>query len=222
MNCLTITMRCIEMTTVFICDDDPNYRITLKTFLQTQEDIELVGEASNGHEAIGMIVKADPQVCLIDLTMPKMNGVDLITRLHEIKSKTKKIVITQNSDENWLDRLLNHEIDGFILKTDGRENIINFIRTTVENDKYFSPTVAKMFYKKLREGRSPESLVSEIPLTPKEQEVAILTAKGFTVKQVAEHLKCSENTVKTHKSHLMKKISAKNSAEVTAWVLKQA
>lgn len=209
------------MTTVFICDDDFNYRTTLKTFLQAQDNLELVGEAANGHEALGLIIKTHPEVCLIDLTMPKMNGVDLVKSLNDQNLQTKKIIITQNADDDWLDRLLNHEIDGFILKTDGRENIMDAINTTVEGDKYFSPTVANMFYKKLRHGRSPENLVSEIPLTPKEQEVAILTAKGFTVRQVAEHLKCSENTVKTHKSHLMKKISAKNSAEVTAWVLKQ-
>lgn len=210
------------MTTVFICDDDPNYRMTLKTFLQAQDGIELVGEACNGQEALSLISKINPQVCLIDLTMPKMNGVDLIKSLQEVKSKTKRIIITQHSDEDWLERLLNHEIDGFILKTDGRENILNSIKTTIENDKYFSPSVAKLFYKKLREGRSPENIVSDIPLTPKEQEVALLTAKGFTVKEIANHLRCSENTVKTHKSHLMKKISAKNSAEVTSWVLRQS
>jgi DNA-binding NarL/FixJ family response regulator len=214
-------MRSIVTTTVFICDDDPNYRLTLKTFLRAQDGIELVGEASSGQEAIGIICKINPHVCLIDLTMPKMNGFDLIKSLQESQSKTKVIVITQHSDETWLDRLLNHEIDSCILKTDTGEDIIKSIKVTITGDKYFSPSVAKLFYKKLRGERSPKALASEIPLTPKEQEVAILTSKGFTVKEIAAHLLCSENTVKTHKSHLMKKISARNSAEVTSWVFKQ-
>lgn len=209
------------MVTVFICDDDPAYKATLKTFLLTIDDLEIVGEASNGQEALSLINQLRPDICFIGLTMPKMNGVELIKELQDAQSTTKRIVISQNSDEKWLDRLLAFEIDGHILKTDSRDNILNSITAIKVNDKYFSPSIAKIFYSALRKGRSPETIITDIPLTPKEKEVAILTSKGFTVREIAQHLNCSENTVKTHKSHLMKKIRAKNSAEVTSWVFLQ-
>jgi DNA-binding NarL/FixJ family response regulator len=210
------------MISVFICDDQPIYLAALKSFFKIQGNIKVVGEAGNGQDAFKVISDTKPDVCIIDLSMPKMDGVNLIQNLHKHQISSKKIVLSQNSGKEWLDRLISNEIDGFILKTDNKEHLLNAVITVPEGDKYFSPTVATIFYRLLSKNSEAPAADGPSPLSPREQEVAILTSKGCTVKEIAQLLNCSENTIKTHKASLMRKTNSRNSAEVTAWILSRA
>lgn len=204
------------MTSIFICDDQPIYLAALKSFFNLQEGIHIVGEASNGVDALGMIINLRPDVCIIDLSMPKMDGVTLIQNLNKNKVQSKKVVLSQNSGKEWLDRLISNEIDGFILKTDDKNQLLNAVTAVSDGETYFSPAVATIFYRLLSKNET-SSITS--PLSSREHDVAILTSRGHTVKEVAKFLGCSENTIKTHKANIMRKTNSRNSAEITAWVL---
>lgn len=208
------------MISLFICDDQPFYINTLKIYFKKQKNINVIGEAIDGTEALSLIHKRQPDICLIDLCMPKMGGVSLIKKLNSEKSKVKKIILSEDPGKEWLDQLISNEIDAFILKTDEKEHILNAIEAVVMGEKYFPPSVGSIFYKFLLQKqnfpRKPENTFS---LSQREQEVAIHTSKGQTVKKIATLLGCSENTIKTHRANLMRKIEARNAADVTAWVL---
>lgn len=210
----------IHSVSLFLCDDQPIFRESIKTFISIQSNLEVCGQASNGQEALEAIIRLQPQICLIDLSMPYMDGASLIQELQKHELKTKIIVLSQHLSQDWLERLISNEIDGYILKSDGREFLLDAIWAVCSGDKYFSPSVASKFYQMLRaEKRQPLHSPLDYDLSPKEKEVAFYTSRGFTVKETAGAMNCSENTIKTHKSNLMRKIQAKNSAEITRWVL---
>lgn len=184
------------------------------------DDYELVGEASNGEEALGKILSLKPNVALVDLSMPTMNGLSLVNALVDKKLPTKIIILSQHKTKDWLEKLTSNQIDGYLLKSDGRDFLISAINTVLNGDKYFSPSVAMGFYELLANKESSPSNISQRNiLTPKEYEVAQYISRGFTVKEIAHAMNCSENTIKTHKTNLMRKANLKNSAEVSRWVL---
>lgn len=208
-----------QKSTLFLVDDNSQFRIGLKIFLQTFDHLSICGEASDGEEAVSLICHEKPDITIVDLSMPKVDGVELIKRLSKANVSTRIIVLSQHITVDWLTKLIENEIDGYILKSDGREFLKNAIDAVQTGEKYFSPTVAKTFYQMLTAQRTlPIARPKDHALSPKEREVAILTSKGLTVKEIALSLNCSENTVKTHKSNLMRKIDARNAAEVSFWV----
>lgn len=196
------------------------FREGLKMIFSISDDYELVGEASNGEEALGKILSLKPDVALVDLSMPTMNGLSLVNALVDKKLPTKIIILSQHKTKDWLEKLTSNQIDGYLLKSDGRDFLISAINTVLNGDKYFSPSVAMGFYELLANKESSPSNISQRNiLTPKEYEVAQYISRGFTVKEIAHAMNCSENTIKTHKTNLMRKANLKNSAEVSRWVL---
>jgi DNA-binding NarL/FixJ family response regulator len=208
-----------QKTNLFLVDDNPQFRIGLKIYLETFEHFSICGEASNGEDGLQQILKLRPCIAIIDLCMPQVDGAELIKRLHTAESKSKIIVLSQQITSDWLNKIIENGIDGHILKSDGRDFLINAIEAVQADSKYFSPSVAKSFYEMLTSNKSlkKNKLVSN-PLSPREEKIAFLASKGLTVNEIAQTLGCSENTIKTHKSNLMRKIQARNTAEVSCWV----
>lgn len=196
------------------------FREGLKMIFSIDDHYQVIGEAANGEEGLDKIIALRPQVALIDLSMPHMNGLTLVNVLAEKKLPTKIIILSQYKTKDWLEKLTSNQIDGYLLKSDGRDFLISAINTVLNGDKYFSPSVAMGFYELLASKESSSSNFSQRNiLTPKEYEVAQYISRGFTVKEIAHAMNCSENTIKTHKTNLMRKANLKNSAEVSRWVL---
>ncbi len=211
----------MKKSSLFICEDDLTFLNALKVFVRLQDSLELAGVASDGFDALNQLSANPPDICLVDLAMPGMDGVELINQMNQKQLKTKIIVLSQNADETWLGKLIANEVDAFILKSDGRDQLMNAIEAVRTGDKYFSPSVGVLFYQILsRPSVIPNDLSSNIHLTTREKEVALLTSKGMSIKEIAREFNCTENTVKTHKKSLMKKIQARNSAEVTSWTIR--
>ena len=210
-----------DKISIFICDDQPIFREGLKTFLSIQSNLHLVGEAQNGKEALTAILKHKPMVCIIDLSMPILDGTELLEQLRKNKTDAKFIVLSQHHEKHWILKLLATGVDAFILKSDGRDYLLDAIWAISKGERYFSPTIANIFYQMLHSEHNNKSIqMNKYELSSREKEVARLTSMGMTVREIATNLNCSQNTIKTHKSNLMKKLNTKNAAEVTSWVLK--
>ena len=209
----------MQKISVFLCDDNPLYLASLRMLIKTQENMDIAGEALNGKEALAQIQKIKPDICLIDLAMPVMNGGALIENLHRLKVHAKLIVLSSFDSHDWLDRLIKNDIDGFVLKQDKKEDILNAIVSCFTGDKFFSQSAAKILFNRLGQTLPEKNPLTDL-LSAREKEVALCTSKGLTIKEIAESLGCSENTIKTHKANLMRKIDVRNSAEITAWTLK--
>lgn len=207
------------VSAIFLVDDNPQFRAGMQILLSTVASVRICGEASDGVAALPQILSLKPDIALVDLSMPVGDGAELIAQLRRHKATTKLIVLSQQNCVDWLRRILSNDIDAYILKSDGREFLLNAIAAVQTGEKYFSPSVAKTFYELLKQTQSPESGPASLnPLSPKEMQIAQLTARGLTVKEIATQLGCSENTIKTHRTNLMRKIEAHNAAEVSSWV----
>lgn len=210
---------------VFLCDDHSIYREGLKLLLKQRMDICVVGEASDGAEALSLLGSAQADIALIDLSMPGMNGVELITEMRSKFKAVKIIVLSQSVQEQWLEQLIEIGIEGLVLKSDPPAEIISAIESVAREERYFTTKAAEYFYELLekitkRETSGSQKLPAPVRLSAREKEVASFTCEGKSIKQIALLLNCSENTIKTHKANLMKKIQASSSLEVLAWVTK--
>lgn len=203
---------------LFICDDQATFRDGLNLMLTCEPLIKIVGQAENGLGVLNQIQTLKPDILILDLLMPVKDGVSVVQELKSKNLKTKVLILSQHGTRDWLEKLIQDEVDGYILKSDGKDCLMSAINSVFNGDKYFSPSIASGLYEILSSTKKrPPTL--ECKISPKELEVASYTSQGFTVNETAQAMKCSLNTIKTHKSNLMRKIGAKNSAEITRWYL---
>ncbi len=207
---------------VFLADDHPVYRVGLKTLFKNSGDIDLVGEAADGAEALVLLRNNIPDVLLVDLMMPGMNGLELIRIVREEEIACKIIVISQIVEDEWLKQLVGYDIDGHILKSDSLDEMMRALAAMKRDERFFSHQISQHLYRMLR-SQTPSASKSATPfseISPREKEVITLLAQGQTVKEMALALQCSENTIKSHKANLMRKLGASNSTEVASWAHK--
>ncbi|RIH83803.1 response regulator [Calidithermus roseus] len=194
---------------ILIVDDHPVVRAGLAGLLSSQPDFEVVGEAGNGQEALNMLERLDPDVVLMDLRMPGMDGVTAIRRMRS-QSKSQVLVLTTFDTDAEIVQAVEAGATGYLLKDVPREELFRAVRLTARGEAVLSPPVAARLLGRMR---SP----SEEHLSNRELEVLGLVAKGFSNKEIAKRLHISEATVKTHLLHTFGKLGVDDrTAAVTA------
>jgi DNA-binding NarL/FixJ family response regulator len=191
---------------VIICDDQDIVRDGLELLLKLESDIEIVGIASDGSEAVEMAVREKPDLVLMDLKMPVMNGVDA-TR--EIKSKcpgVKVLVLTTYGTDDWVFDAIRAGASGYLLKDAPREGVLSAIRGTVEGKTYVDPSVAGKILGELSGTKKKPAASITGKLTQREIEVLQLLAKGLSNDDIAKQLFLSEGTVRNHISSIVAKL----------------
>lgn len=218
-----------EQVTVFLVDDHPVFRAGLRQLLATEEGFVVVGEAENGKDAVEAIGRYRPRIAVVDLWMPEMNGIELLKRIKNVGDKTRVLILSQSDDRQQVRDLVKAGADGYVLKSESLDEIPAALRALAQEQSYFSPLAGAAFYDLLREelASGDEHEFTELAshsrgITPRESEIAALLRGGKTNKEIAATLNCSEHTVKCHKSNLMRKIGARNSAEIVAWSMQVA
>jgi DNA-binding NarL/FixJ family response regulator len=203
------------MIRVLICDDHAVVRQGLRTYLELQEDIEVVGEAADGQAAIDAAARHAPDVVLLDLAMPDRDGLGALPRLRE---RARVIVLTSFGEDDRLFAALRGGAVGFLLKDTEPAEIVRAIRTAHAGQSPLSPAVAARVIDQLAQAGRPRAVDA---LTPREREVLRLIARGFSNKRIARELGVAEKTVKTHVGHVLAKLELTDRTQAALYAVRE-
>jgi DNA-binding NarL/FixJ family response regulator len=191
---------------VVICDDQAIVRDGLELLLKLEKDIEVVGLAQDGAEAIELVTQKSPDLVLMDLKMPGINGVDATRRICATSPGVKILILTTFDDDEWVFDALRAGASGYLLKDTPREKVIEAIRGTVGGRAYLDPQVAgKLIDQVASQQEQPQSMITD-KLTAREAEILRLIAHGLTNAEIADQLHLSEGTVRNHVSAIFAKL----------------
>jgi two-component system, NarL family, response regulator NreC len=205
---------------VVLADDHAILRAGLQSLLNTQPDIEVVGEASDGAATIQVVQDVAPDVVLLDITMPGMNGLDATREVKRLRPETQVLILTMHDDDAYLRQALRSGASGFVLKRAEDRDLLAAIRAVSNGDIYVHPAMSKALVSALMPApAAPERQPHQ--LTTRELEVLQLLAQGYTNQEIAQRLVLSVKTVETHRSHVMEKLGLKTRAELVRFALQE-
>jgi len=208
--------------TLIIADDHMLIREGLKQLLELEGDISVVAQAGNGQEAIEKTLEYKPDILLLDINMPEINGIDVLRRLKDVGANTKVIILTIHDDKEYLFATMKIGADGYILKDSDANSLIRAIRDVNSGRTYIQPNLAKMMVDELnyKDEESNGMLKKIRSLTKREYEVLTLIAEGLNNKDIADKLFISEKTVKNHVSSIFKKIGVNDRIQAAIFAFK--
>lgn len=207
---------------IVLAEDHTILREGLRALLSADPKFEIVGEAADGREAIRWVEKLGPDLVTMDLSMPRMTGMDAIREIKKRYPATKIIALTVHKTEEYLRTTLQAGADGYVLKDATHEELMLAIENILEGKTYLSPGISEKViagYLEGKENRLPSSTLGV--LSPREREVLKLIAEGYKNKEIAADLCISLKTVEKHRANLMKKLDLHNVAALTSYAIEQ-
>lgn len=205
---------------VLIADDQDIIRAGLTTILDGQPDIEVVGQAADGQEAVALARRLRPDVCLFDIRMPHLDGVEATRQLAgpEVDDPLAVVVITTFDTDDHVTGALRAGAKGFLLKDAGPELLLQAVRAAAEGDALIAPSITARLLARLAASEpTTQPRQPVVPLSDREEEVVVTVAQGRSNAEIAEELYISLSTVKFHIASLMSKIGARNRVEIAIW-----
>jgi DNA-binding NarL/FixJ family response regulator len=205
---------------VLIADDQDIVRAGLTMILDAQSDIEVVGEAANGREAVTLARELRPDVCLFDIRMPQMDGIEATRQIAgpDVADPLAVVVITTFDLDEYVYGALKAGARGFLLKDAGPDLLTQAIHAAAEGDALIAPSItARLLAAFVGSGLGEPPAQPIEPLTSREEEVLLAVARGWTNHEIAEKMHISISTVKTHIASLMSKLNARNRVEIAMW-----
>ena len=207
---------------IVLADDHTILREGLRALLTADSSFEIVGEARDGREAVRCIEKLGPDLLLMDLSMPRMSGMDAIREIKKRYPETKIIALTVHKTEEYLLTTLQAGADGYVLKDATHDELIMAIKNVMGGKSYLSPGVSEKVIEGYLEGKEiTRSRSSWETLSQREREVLKLIAEGYKNKEIAEDLCISLKTVEKHRANLMKKLDLHNAATLTVYAVER-
>ncbi|HYS07031.1 MAG TPA: response regulator transcription factor [Candidatus Dormibacteraeota bacterium] len=199
-----------------MADDHPVVRQGLKSLL-TREGFSVVGEAADGREALRQVEALHPEVALLDLGMPGLNGLDAAREIMQSSAGTKVVILTQHAEEPYILEALRAGVHGYVLKSQSVSDVVQAIRDVTRGKLYVSPAISEVVVSAYRgQTRLPADL-----LTTREREVLQLVAEGKSTKQIAELLGIAQKTAESHRSHLMVKLGIHQVAGLVRYAVRR-
>lgn len=203
----------------FIADDHDIIRQGLKGILSYEEDIKIIGEASNGEDALKKLDNIDADVLLLDFNMPKLNGIEVLKSLKASEKNIKIIMITVEDDIETIHKAIDIGADGYMLKDSAGTEIVEAIKAVYENEKYIDKSLVSLLFSGIKsKDISKKSLLDE--LSKREREVLLLISKGFSNKEIGERLFLSEKTIKNYSTSIFRKIKVEDRVQATIYAIK--
>ncbi len=204
---------------VIIADDHEISRIGIRRLLSIAPDIDIIGEAADGAQALEVSRTKKPDVVLLDVLMPNVSGIEAAQRIKAELKETAVIMLSAAEDEKSIERAMFAGADGYLSKEVTSEELISAIRTVVLGERVFSRSILNLL-----EGKAQDQKVEEPPvsLTKREEEIVTLVAKGLTSQEIAKKLFISPRTVETHRARIMDKLGVNNAAGLVRFALLHA
>ena len=207
---------------IVIAEDHTILREGLRSLLSSDPDLEIVGEAQDGQEAIRCVEKLRPNLVLMDLSMPRMNGLDAIKEIKKRSTNTKILVLTVHKNEEYIVATLQAGADGYALKDSTHAELGIAIKNVLSGHHYISPGISGRVIEGYLEGRKPLKPMSPFEtLTQRERGILKMIAEGYKNKEIADYLCISVKTVEKHRANLMQKLDLHSVSALTAFALEK-
>lgn len=207
---------------ILLADDHKVLRRGLRRILEEHDDLEVVGEAGDGREAVDMAAVLQPDIVVMDIGMPQMNGIEATRQAVMRNPRLNVLILSMYSDENYVVQILRAGARGFLLKDSAEDELIDAVRAVNSGQPFFSPKIAKLLIgdsmQRLREEGATDTY--EL-LTPREREVLQLIAEGKSNKEVAAALFVSPTTIETHRARIMDKLDLHSTAEIVLYAVRK-
>ena len=204
---------------LLLCDDHKMMRDGLRAILE-EEGLEVVGEASNGREVIELARRLRPEIVVMDISMPDLNGIDATRALVAEFRRIKVIGLSMNADQRYVIAMFKAGAVGYLLKNAASNELIRAIRTVEADLTYVSPSIASIVVHNVTEPERPATTLKK-PLSPREREVLQLLAEGSPSKEIASRLSVSVDTVESHRRQIVDKLNIHSIAQLTKYAIRE-
>jgi two-component system response regulator NreC len=212
-------MDCIR---VLLAEDHTIVRKGLRALLDAETDIEVIGEAQDGREAIKQVQQLLPDVVLMDIGMPGLNGLEATRRIKEWYPDVQVVVLTMHTAEEYILQILRADASGYVVKRAAPTELVLAVRAAYRGESFLSPSVSQtLIHEYIRRAETTAEEDSYDRLTSREREVLQLIAEGRSRKEIAELLCISARTVETHRAHIMDKLALYSTAELTQYAIRK-
>ena len=206
---------------LLLVDDHQIMRQGLRLMIESERDMEVVAQASNGQEAMKLAFELRPNLILMDVNMPGLNGIDATTQILARLPETKILALSMHSNRKFVLGMFKAGASGYMLKDCAFEELIRAIRTLTAGQMYLSPKIAGALVEDYRSLASLRDSLSTPSLTVREREVLQSIAEGKSTKEIADSLNLSVKTVETHRRNIMEKLNLRNTAELTLYAVRE-
>ena len=208
------------MITIILVDDHVIMQDGLRGLLETESDIEIVGEANNGQQAVKIALEKKPDIVIMDIAMPDMNGIEATRQIKKENSKIKVIALSMHSEREIVVGILRAGASGYLLKASTSTELIEAIRTVSGGGKFISHKISDVVLQEISDISMDLEEIGFDRLTYRECEIVQLISKGNSTKQIAELISIRPKTVESHRANIMKKLDIHNLPELTKYAIR--
>jgi len=208
-------------TKIIVVDEHRILREGLSTLIAKQPDMEIIGEATDGREALDLADKLSPDLILMDVTMPNLNGIEATRKIKSKNPDIEIIALSLHSDRRYVLGMIDAGASGYLLKECAFEELVRAINTVMAKKKYLSPGISDILIEEYVKKNTQDKPTIYSKLTPREREILQLIAEGKNTKEIARRLSISIKTVATHRKHIKKKLKVESIAELTKIAIKE-
>jgi DNA-binding NarL/FixJ family response regulator len=207
---------------VLIADDHEIVRQGLRSMLEAQRDCQVVGEAGDGRQAVTLTKELNPDVVILDIGMPTLNGLEATRQILKMRPQTKVLILTMHESDSVIREVLDAGARGYILKTDAGRDLVTAVDSLRRNKTFFTSRVSQMILDGFLKGdpRPQNSESGAVRLTPRQREIVQLLAEGKSSKEVAVALDLSVKTAETHRANIMRKLDCHSVSEVVRYAIR--
>jgi DNA-binding NarL/FixJ family response regulator len=208
-------------TKVLLVDDHAILRDGLKMVLDAQPGITVVGEAENGREALDLVEELHPDVVVMDIAMPQMNGAEATRQIKRRFPQTRVVILTMHENQQYLMQIVNAGATGAVLKRSAGSELVTAVKAASRGESFFSPSMASMLLEDYRVRLQEDEPDDADMFTEREREVLQLVAEGKTNKEISDLLTVSIKTVQTHRAHIMEKLGAHDRTDLVRYAMRK-